>query len=261
MMRRTTRSRPSVRRRRGLMRYKRKTNRLARFRTKLNANKQDRATVIEADEYTAVQEGGNAVSHTLQMFPRALSVSKNYRFYRCKKVELEFIPYANVFTPGTAFPELYFQVDRTLSGSQYGNTGPGIPYVPTKNDMLQRGITPIKWTSVVKKSYTPSVLRNENFLQNVSGSVLSLASITATPVKYKWYATQRYFVDPPNNTASQILPTWGPAALAYFGAAWYVDQPLAEPSAVLGTIKIKVHWEFKQPISLQQNPQSEQPGV
>lgn len=79
----------------------------------LNANKQDKATVVEVQELTATPEGGNFVGHELDQYQRATAVSKNFRFYRCKKVELEFIPYANVFAPGTAFPELYFQVDRT----------------------------------------------------------------------------------------------------------------------------------------------------
>lgn len=204
----------------------------------------DRAIVTEVQENQVVPEGGNFVNHQLSQFPRALAVSKQYRFYRCKKVELEFIPYANVFAPGTAFPELYFQVDRTQ------NVDTGIPLpLPTKNIMMSRGCMPMKWTSVVKKSYSPSVLRNENFIQNVLGSdVQSIAAITSTPVLYKWYATQQYFVPPPGNAASIISPTWGPSALRYFGAAYFVDQPLAAPGAVLGTIKIKVHWEFKEPL-------------
>lgn len=246
---------PTIRRRRLARRKKaglRKRRAMRKMpRRNLNSNKMDRATVVEADEYTAVVEGGQTITHTLQMHPRATAVSKNFRFYRCKKVELEFIPYANVFAPGTAFPELYFQVDRTLSGGQYPNQGPGISYVPTKNDMLARGVTPVKWTSVLKRSYVPSVLRTENLIQNVLGSdVQSIAAVTATPVKYKWYATQAFFAAPPGNAASYINPTWSPGLLAYFGAAYFVDQPLANPGAVLGTIKMKVHWEFKQPLAV-----------
>ena len=210
----------------------------------LNANRTDKATVVEVQELAATPEGGNFVNHHLSQFPRALAVSKQFRFYRCKKVELEFIPYANVFTPGTAFPELYFQTDRT----QNVDTGVPLP-LPSKAIMMSRGVMPAKWTSIIKRSYVPSVLRNENFIQNVLGSdVQSIAAVSSTPVKYRWYATQQYFVAPPGNAASPISPTWGPSALRYFGAAYYIDQPLAAPSAILGTIKIKVHWEFKQPL-------------
>lgn len=210
---------------------------------RLNANKMDRATVVECFEQAAVPEGGNFVTHQLQQNARALAVSKNFRMYRCKKVEVEFIPYANVFAGGTAFPELYFQVDRT-QGIQAGIPLP----IPTKNMMLARGVLPKKWTSPISRSYNPSVLRNENFIQNYNGGVQSIAAITSTPVFNKWYATQSYFTPPPPASATVIFPTWGPQALTYFGAAYFIDQPLAAPAAILGTIKMRVHWEFKEPL-------------
>lgn len=212
----------------------------------LNANKQDRATVVEVQELAAVPEGGNFIQHSLSQYARALNVSKNFRFYRCKKVELEFIPYANLFPAGTAFPEVYFQVDRTQ-----GITAPGVPLpLPTKNMMLARGVLPKKWTSIIKRSYIPSVARNENLVYNTLGNnVQDLGSITTTPVFNKWYATQGYY---PNvgggNAAHYGYGTWGPQFLQYFGAAYFVDQPIAPPGAVLGTIKVRVHWEFKEPL-------------
>lgn len=213
----------------------------------LNANKQDKATVVETQELTATPEGGNFVGHQLDQYARALAVSKNYRFYRCKKVELEFIPYANVFAPGTAFPELYFQVDRTQGVALPGATLP----LPTKNMMMARGVMPLKWTGVIRKSYVPSVLRLENLYQNVlGGNVISVAGTTSTPVKYKWYATQTYFTNPPNNQASPVGGNYAPPSLRYFGAAYFINQDLAPPSAVLGTIKMRVHWEFKEPLWL-----------
>lgn len=216
----------------------------------LNANRQDRATVIEAQEYSVVTEGGQTITHQLNQHPRALAVSANFRFYRCKKVELEFIPYANVFATGQAFPELYFQVDRTLDYQPPANVGPGISVLPTKGSMLAKGVMPVKWTNIIKRSYVPSVLRNENFIQNVLGSdAQSIAAVASTPVKYRWYTTQQQFNPPPGNAASFIVPSWAPMLLTYFGSAYYVDQPLAPAGAVLGTIKMRVHWEFKQPRS------------
>jgi len=212
----------------------------------LNSNKMDRATVVETQELTALPEGGGFVGHQLDQYNRALAVSKNFRFYRCKKVELEFIPFANVFAPGTAFPELYFQVDRT-QGAVY--PGANIP-IPTKNMMLARGVMPQKWTGVIRKSYSPSVCRIENLYQNVLGSdVQSVVAPTTTPVLYKWYATQAVpYVAPPGNQASPVTGNWDPAVLRYFGAAYFINQELAQPSQVLGTIKMRVHWEFKQPL-------------
>lgn len=235
------RKRSNIRRKRRVLRKRRGMKRMGR---RLNANRQDRATVIETQELTVVPEGGNYVQHNLGQYARATAVAKNFRFFRCKKVELEFIPYANVFAPGQAFPELYFQVDR-VQGSPFN----GVPLpLPTKAIMLARGTTPVKWTSVIKKSYSPSVLRNENFIQNVVDSqVTAIGAVSSTPVFYKWYATQQYQALPPFSSATQIEPTWAPNQLTYFGAVYFVDQPLVPPGAVLGTIKMKTHWEFKEP--------------
>lgn len=242
LRRRTTRPR----RRPALRRRKAYRKRIGMRKRPLNANKQDRAVVVETQELTATPEGGNYVTHTLAQYNRALAVSKNFRFYRCKKVEVMFIPYANVFAPGSAFPELYIQVDRTQ-----GATLPGAPLpLPTKNMMLARGVMPIKWTKPVLKSYVPSVARQENLVYNTLGNnVQDLGSITITPVKYKWYATQQYYTPGTGGNASHFTyGTWGPQALQYFGLTYFINQDLAPPSAVLGTIKVRVHWEFKQPL-------------
>jgi len=216
------------------------------MRLRLNANKQDRATVIETQELTATPEGGNFVGHQLDQYNRALAVSKNYRYYRCKKVELEFVPYANLFGAGTAFPELYFQVDRTQ-----GVTNPGVALpLPTKNIMLARGVMPQKWTGIIRKSYVPSVCRLENLYQSVLGSdVQQVAGVTTTPVFNKWYATQQVIPPaPPGNAFTPVAANFVPASLRYFGAAYFINQDLAQPSAILGTIKMRVHWEFKEPL-------------
>jgi len=212
----------------------------------LNANKMDKATVIEVQELTALPEGGNYVGHSLSQYARALNVSTNYRYYRCKKVELEFIPYANVFASGTAFPELYFQVDRTQGST---NPGAALP-LPTKNMMLARGVMPQKWTGIIKKSYNPSVCRLENLYQDILGAnVQTVAAVTTTPVMNKWYQTQPQNTQPGASTGSfPVAGGYGPSLLRYFGAAYFINQDLAPPSAVLGTIKMRVHWEFKEPL-------------
>ena len=116
--------------------------------------------------------------------------------------------------------------------------------------MLARGVMPIKWTSVVRKTYTPSVLRGENLIQNVepSGNVSSIAQISSTPVLYKWYATQQNWAPPTSGSANGVVGMYLPSQLRYFGATYFINQDLAPPSAILGTIKMRVHWEFKEPL-------------
>lgn len=240
------RSRPGLRKKRGMR------NRYAKRRgaRSMNANK-DYARVVEVQEYAAVPEGGNMISLALSQFARATSVAKNYRFYKCTKVELEFIPYANMFPGGTAFPELYFQVDRTASIVN----GAALP-LPTKGIMMSRGCLPQKWTSVIRKSYTPSVLRNEQLITagtvigGVNNALLYAVPATSTPVFKKWYETQQYNhgVDYATGLPHPVGPAFDPLNLQWLGAAYYIDQPLAAPAAILGTIKMKVSWLFKQPL-------------
>jgi len=240
------RRRAPIRRKRVARRKGRGARKMRTNRRMLNANRMDKATVVETQELTATPEGGNFVGHQLDQYARALAVSKNFRYYRCKKVELEFIPYANLFGPGTAFPELYFQVDRTQ-----GITNPGVALpLPTKNMMLARGVMPLKWTGVIRKSYVPSVCRLENLYQSVLGSdVQQIAGVTTTPVKYKWYATQQVIPPaPPGNAFTPVPGNFVPQSLRYFGAAYFINQDLAPSSAILGTIKMRVHWEFKEPL-------------
>jgi len=240
------RKRSNLRRRRAGKRKAGKARRMRRSPRVLNAMKMDKATVVETQELTATPEGGNFIGHQLDQYNRALAVSKNFRYYRCKKVELEFVPFSNLFAAGTAFPELYFQVDRTQ-----GVTNPGVALpLPTKNIMLARGCMPQKWTGVIRKSYVPSVCRLENLYQSVLGSdVQQVAGVTTTPVKYKWYATQQVIPPaPPGNAFTPVASNFVPQSLRYFGAAYFINQELAAPSAVLGTIKMRVHWEFKEPL-------------
>lgn len=223
-------------------------------RASMNSNK-DKATVVEVQEFAAIPEGGSLISHSLSQFARAKAVSQNFRFYRCTKVELEFIPYSNIFPSGTAFPELYFQVDRTASLVN----GASLP-LPTKGIMMARGCMPQKWTNIIKKSYKPAVLRNENLITAgaVIGGVNNVATyavpVTSTPVFNKWYEVQQYNhgIDYATQVPGQVGPAFDPLSLTYFGAAYCVDQPLAPPAAILGTIKMKVHWEFKQPLVTQE---------
>lgn len=236
-----------LRRRRALKRKAGKGRRSVRStRRPLNANKMDKATVIETQELTATPEGGNFIGHQLDQYQRALAVSQNYRYYRCKKVELEFVPYSNLFGAGTAFPELYFQVDRTQ-----GVTNPGVALpLPTKNMMLARGVMPQKWTGIIRKSYVPSVCRIENLYQSsLGGNLTAIAGVTTTPVLNKWYSTQQVIPPAPPGAAFTPVPSnFVPASLRYFGAAYFINQDLAAPSAILGTIKMRVHWEFKEPL-------------
>lgn len=254
------RRRLPARRRRGPARPKRRQlRRRVRIprRIPMNANRADRAVVVESYEQglLVAPQGQNQV-FALAAFNRAMAVAACYRFYRCTKIELEFVPFANVFAPGTSFPELYFQVDRTATNI--------VANAPTKASMLGKGVLPIKWTSIIKKSYKPAVLRQENLItqgyvtHGPDNIINSVQPVTSTPVFNKWYMTQevynpqQYSANPPG-VAIMPGPALQPSALLYHGSQFFVDSPVPYAQDV-GKLIIKVHWEFKQPLVLPSAP-------
>lgn len=246
--RRVARRRPAIRR----MKRGKRTSKT------MNPMK-DKARVVEV--YESVDFAGNfgtIQQFSLEQFARALAVSKNYRYYRASKVELEFVPFANLFAPGSAFPELFYQQDYTafIAGQ-----------APTLGSMLGRGVLPVKWTKPIKRSYVPAVLRFEQLYtqswKTADGAeyyVNDVQPITATPVKNKWYMTEKAYTPsaqpaPSTTVITQVGPSADPAGLLYTGSAWYINTPIP-PAGNIGRVFVRVHWEFKQPLVLNASSQS-----
>lgn len=228
----------------------------------LNSMK-DKARVVEVLSADTIQGNESGiVSVQLSNFARALAVSKNFRFYRCTKVELEFIPFANVFAPGQAFPELYYQTDVTAAT---------LGQAPTQASMEGRGVLPVKWTKPIKRYYSPAVLRQENLIcqgyttHGPDNIINSVQPLTATPVKYKWYMTEKAFntqqySGTPPGVSTYVGPSADPTNLSYYGCSWLANTPVAMAGDI-GRLVIKVHWEFKQPLVPVSSPNETLTGV
>lgn len=256
------RSRPARRPRRRVARKGLRRRAPRRMGRAMNGNR-DFATVTEVTEREVGANEGSFITHCLADFARARTVAAQYRMYRCKKVEVEFVPYANIATQGQSFPELFTQVDRTcglVNGAAYP--------LPTKASMEAKGCLPQKLTSIIKKFYKPSVLRNENLwiqaqsTQQTDGppptfsstqrNLKAIAGITSTPVFNKWYMVQHYNTTVASNQPSaqypfQADPSIDSFSLQYYGMSYFIDQP-SQPQSVVGKLVIKVHWQFKQPL-------------
>lgn len=213
----------------------------------LNAMR-DRAKVVEVYESIDFPgQTGGVQQFSLSEFPRALAVAQNYRYYRATRVELEFVPFANVYPSGTAFPELYYQQDYTAFT---------LAQAPNQAQMVGRGVLPIKWTKPIKKSYNPAVLRFEQMYTKVWNAgaeyyVNDVQPMTATPVKNKWYMTEKAYTPSGQGGNPAVQYNVGPAAdpthLLYTGSAWFVNTPVAIAGNI-GRVFVRVHWEFKQPL-------------
>lgn len=221
------------------------------------ARKTDYARLVEAQELPIVTDatGNFAINYTttLNDFQRAQEVAHAFKYYRCAKVELIFVPYANfALTNGGApsrLPQLYFTLDRV--------SNMWIP--PTEAEMLERGISPRLFKGTCKFSYKPSLLQNVQLEVNQpaegGGGALginALSAVNSIPLYNKWLPTQQSFGY--NNNVPQIGLTVtqsavNPYSLKYYGSIACINIEGGNAQQI-GDLMTKVTWEFKSPRAL-----------
>lgn len=224
--------------------------------------KSDYATVVEsAEDILTMDASGNySFNYTtsLSEFQRAQEVAHAYKYYRCSKIELMFIPYANVSSvsgaANTRLPQLYFTVDRVAN--QW--------IQPTEAEMLERGVTPKIFNRKRVYSWKPSLLQNVQMEVNQpadgGGNPLGvniIQAINSVPLFDKWLPTQQSFgykAGPPSDQIGQTVtqPSVNPYALRYYGASFCINQEGGAAGGV-GDLITKVTWEFKGPRALKTN--------
>lgn len=256
MRKRSTR-RPAMRKRRGMKRkgaVRRKT---------------DYARLVEGAENQLVTGAGGVVADqfttSLSQFQRAQEVAHAYKYYRCAKIELIFVPYANITTVGAAaaqrLPQLYFTVDRVAN--QF--------IVPTEAELIERGVSPKLFKKTLKYSWRPNLLQNvqlEAFQPADGGGnplgIQALGAVNSIPIFNKWLPTQQSFgydqvQQQIGNT--MVQPATNPYALRYYGATWVIDQEGGAAGTAIGDLITKVTWEFKSPRALKTAEPLPQPTV
>lgn len=118
--------------------------------------KSDYARLVEGVQQvlTLNVDGTYGFNYTtsLSEFQRAQEVAHAYKYYRAAKVEIMFVPYANIAAlggaAGTRLPQLYFTVDRVAN--QW--------IIPTEEEMIERGISPRLFKKKMVYSWKPSLL-------------------------------------------------------------------------------------------------------
>lgn len=225
---------------------------------RMTSRKSDYARLVEAAELPIVTNGAGQFTlnytTTLNDFQRAQEVAHAYKYYRCAKVELIFVPYATFAqTNGLAagrMPQLYFTVDRV--NNMWG--------APTEAEMLERGISPKLFKSVQKYMYRPSLLQNVQMEvgQPADGGgnplgVTQISAINSVPLFNKWLPTQQSwgYTRAPNAqiglTVTQAAVN--PYSLKYYGAVAVIDIEGGNNQQI-GDLMTKVTWEFKSPRAL-----------
>jgi len=230
---------------------------------KLMKRKEDYARIVEGAEnvLTLGVDGTYAFNYTtsLSEFQRAQEVAHAYKYYRASKIELTFIPYANVASLGgaaaTRLPQLYFTVDRVAN--QW--------IVPTEAEMIERGVSPRLFKKKMVYSWKPNLLQSVQLEANQpsdgTGKGLGidvLGAVNSVPLFNKWLPTQQsYGYKAPAGPDAQLnqtiaQPSVNPYALRYYGAAFVLDQEGGVTGAI-GDLITKVTWEFKGPRALKTN--------
>lgn len=253
-------------------RPRRKTNRRRIVRRRpvvgrIVRRKTDYARVVEAAELPIVTDatGNFSLNYTttLNDFQRAQEVAHAYKYYRCAKVELIFVPYATFAqTNGLAaarMPQLYFTLDRVTN----------MWIAPTEAEMLERGVSPKLFKRTYKFMYKPSLLQNVQMEVNQPADgggnplgVNAISAVNSVPLFNKWLPTQQSYGYPPptqiGNTVTQ--PAVNPYSLKYYGAIAVINIEGGNAQQI-GDLMTKVTWEFKSPRALKTNDPGVEPNI
>lgn len=226
-----------------------------------------RLTEGSEDQLVLNATGTYAFNYTtsLSEYQRAQEVAHAYKYYRCAKIQLEFVPYTNFSQVGVAangrLPQLYFSVDRVMN----------MNILPTEEEMIERGVSPRIFKGKCVYSWKPNLLQSVQLEteQPADGGgnplgIQSLSAINSIPLMNKWLPTQQSFAFtnvPPAMTGLQVSQlASNPYALRYYGAVFVIDQEGGSALAV-GDLISKVTWEFKGPRALKTNPPGDLPPV
>lgn len=200
---------------------------------------------------------GALMNFTLADFQRPQEIAHAYKYYRCAKAEVTFIPYFNVAQTGgagqTQLPQLYMSVDR-LSNRWIA---------PTETECLERGITPRVFNRKRKIVWKPNLLQEISLETNQPadgggvGIGMDVAGfMNATALFDKWLPTQQSYgySDHVPGQIGQVLAPIGvnPYAVRYHGVIYNaaVEGQAANTNFICGDIQLKVTWEFKGPRAL-----------
>jgi len=176
---------------------------------------------------------------TLALYPRAVTVSQAYQFYRIRKIALTIKPTFDTYQAigfngsgvgGIGKPNLYYMIDK--SGS--------IPTNVSLEALKQMGARPRQLDEKnMTVSWTPTVL--EASLQSGGNSP------TVAGAKYDispWLTTTAIVVGP---------GVFVPSEIDHLGIYWYCDQSVGLPVGFTPptfTVEVEVQFEFKKPLSV-----------
>lgn len=198
------------------------------------------ARITETDELGPIDANVDVnYEFDLTQFPRALALSKNFKFYRAKRVVYTYIPDYNTFQAGAAavsMPNMALIMNRTGDSTAWSQA-----------EYDAQGSVPKVFDRKKVVSYVPNIVQSVQYINNTSGTIFT-GNIGTRPVFSQWLATGS-FLQNIVTPAGNVLQTTANNHLQYYGHSIYWSVTSTAPGeAALGTAFCEVEWEFKDPL-------------
>lgn len=226
----------------------------------------DYATCVEVSETNGVlpnvaydaqfnigSSQGNSAGINPDRFERATILASQFKFYRATRVEYTYQPLFNTYQAGSgaSVPYLYQVMNR--SGEQQP-TAAGAPTL-SRFQLQRMGATPEKLIKTLFKSYKPNTLVGTASSHNLAtggslGKTSAFINWSFTPKYDEWLSTEilkgsyPLASGSPNINAAIVQPP------NYYGHWFYIHQDDVNGEVPVCDILVKVHFEFKDPRSL-----------
>lgn len=202
------------------------------------------ARITETDELpaTMVVNSDSNYQFSILSFPRALALSRNFKFYRAKRVVWTYLPDYNTFQSGagsTSMPSMAFIMNRTGDDTSW-----------TIAEYDAQGATPKLFAKKRVIAYAPNIVQSVQYLANPGGLPPYVGNVGTRPVFNQWLATGTFNQDVLSPAGPVIVPN-ASTYLKYYGHSIYWTATNAVSGQELGTAFCEVEWEFKDPLFAQ----------
>lgn len=169
----------------------------------------------------------NSYNFNLSSTTRARSVAQAYQYFRIKRVTFRFKPETDTFVVGTPVPMLYYQIDKTLSCSQF----------TAISQFRAIGCRGTPFNREITVSFKPAVAQGVVDNQPNYGT-----QIVAKPLLSPWISTNQQAGNP-------LVSTWAPSQADHMGLIWGVESITAQAAATtFYKVEVEYEYEFKKPL-------------
>lgn len=204
--------------------------------------------VVPFTEPVANQDYNYAFS--ISLFDRALQVSRNFKYYRAKRVVWTLIPQYNTYNATTAttlsLPQVSFIMNRT-----------GDNTIWTAAEYDAQGAVPTTFAKKRVVAYKPNLVQPLQVRLATLSALPTLANMGSTPLYDKWIPTNVFNIDIPPSGVAPALAQANETAM-YYGHSMLFTQLNTTVQNSLGSLFCEVEWEFKDPLFVNTNPPTEQ---